>query len=203
MLTVGPCESLCFTTWKSYLPGICHHFSFQKGQGKARDVCSPGRNWLEVQLCDGWAGWQGGLHRSQPEQRAGCSHWGCWGRCQARTGGFLCSLEKQKSFVGVSLSLKQHKNTRSQTGLDFSSSDKAFGFLLSPDSWALLCLRCAQFSPFPLEAAWHYPAVSKHLWWVLFRKNFATFFVVNFFPFVLWDLVPEVCFLRESPHMAF
>lgn len=108
MLTVGPCDSLCFVTWR-----ICHHFTFQKGQGEAGDVCVLlGETRLDIQLCGGWAG---GLHRSQPEQRAGCSHWGCWGRCQARTGRFLCSLEKQKGFVGVSLSLRQHYHKQAWT----------------------------------------------------------------------------------------
>lgn len=75
MLAVGPCESLCSVTQKSCLPGTCHHFTFQKGQGKAGIVCVLlGETRLEVQLCDGWAGGKGDLHRSQPEQRAGCSH---------------------------------------------------------------------------------------------------------------------------------
>lgn len=97
MLTVGPCESLCFVTWRICLLGICHNFTFQKGQGKAGDVCV-----LRVL-------------RQVPGQ-----HWGfsvLFGEAEG-----LCR--------GVSVL----EAALSQTGLDFSSSGKAFGFLSSPDS---------------------------------------------------------------------
>lgn len=135
---------------------------------------------LEVQLCGGWAGWKGGLH-SPSLSRAGCSHWGCWGRSQ--DWGISALFGEAEGLVGVSLSLKQHKNTRSQ--MDFSSSDKAFGFLLSPDSWALLCLSSAQFSP--LEAAQHWLAGnSLNTCGGSFSRTFPLSLLLTSFP--LWDL---------------
>lgn len=104
MLALSPCKFLCSVALRSCLPGTCHH-TFLTAEGKAGVV--HGRNktgspvvCLAVQL-SGWTltaglGGRGACKGTGLDLRAGCFHWGCWGRCQARAGGYLGSLEKQK-----------------------------------------------------------------------------------------------------------
>lgn len=178
MLAVGLCESLCSVTWRSCLPGTCHHFSFQKGQGKAGTVCVLlGETRLEVQLCDGWAGCKGRLHRSQPEQRAGCYHRGCWGRCQARTGGFLGSLEKQKGFVSVLEPAQEYVVTN---GLGLQLLCWSLWFPVEPRFLSPASSQLCSVPPLPTGST---------DWQCVLRASGgsfsrSSFLAVNFFPFV-------------------
>lgn len=194
MLTVSPCESLCFVAWRSCLPGICHHFTFQKGRGKAGVVCvlwenpgwSPAVWWLGREdegpaLVPAWTkSWLLPLRvlRQGPGQDWGISV-------------LLGEAEGLCGSVSVLEAAQEYTVTK---GLDLSSADKAFGFVLSPDSWALLCLSCAQFSPSPLEAAGHWLSGCSlsTCRGSLSRRTFPSSLLLTSLP--LWELIPGLCF---------
>lgn len=183
------------------------------GESWSREL-SPGRNkagspavWLDS---DGWAGWKRSLQGSQPGQRAGCSHQGCWGRCQARAGGFLGSFFGEAAFlhcpavatgfVGMSLCPWNSARTQSQMGMDCSSSTKAFRFVLrGVQICPALHQRCSGSPPSPLEAGTPVTGslFSEQLWWILLKQHFPCSKLPPL-PFLVWLLCACGLLLKES-----